>query len=270
MSTPRQLTRLAVLAVLTCALVYVVAFGTRWGLLADHKALPGGTTGIPWERAHVAARRAVHTIHVATIAGLAIVAALVALWRRRRDLAAVAITTLAGANLTTFVLKPLLAHADPLGGEAQRKLDASFPSGHATAAMSMALVAVIVAPRRWRPWVALFAALYAATVGVALVLRFDHYPSDVVGGYLVATAWAAAMAAIALRHRTVKETPPVRTPAPGAILIGAGFAVVIAGLLLAPASHLTHGVFAVSAVVIAGLALLLPVGLTVMLSRSRS
>jgi hypothetical protein len=40
------------------------------------------------------------------------------------------------------------------------------------------------------------------------------------------------------------------------------------GLLLVPASHLGHGVFAVSAVVIAGFALLLPVALSVMLSRS--
>lgn len=267
MSTARQLTRLTVLAVLACALVYVVALGTRWGLRADAKALPGWTGGIDWERAHVAARRAVHTIHVATIVAGALAAAVVALMRRRRDLAAVAVTTLAGANLTTFVLKPLLARTDPLGGEASRTLDASFPSGHATAAMSLALVAVIVAPRRWRPWVAVVASVYAATVGVALVLRFDHYPSDVVGGYLVATAWATAMAAIALRHRAT-ETPPVRMPSPGAVLAGAGAVIAAGGLLLAPASHLGHGVFAVSAVVIAGLALLLPVALTVMLSRS--
>jgi membrane-associated phospholipid phosphatase len=264
-TTARQLTRLAVLAVLACALVYVVALGTRWGLNADARALPGGTSGVTWARAHAAASRAIHTIHVATIALAGVAAALVALRRGRRDLAAVALATLAGANLTTFVLKPLLAHADPLGGEALRRLDASFPSGHATAAMSLALVAVMVAPRRWRPWVAVAAAVYAGTVGVALVLRFDHFPSDVVGGYLVAGAWATAMAAIALRHR---GAPPVRMPSPGIVLTGAGFVLAAGALLLAPASHLDHGVFAVSAVVIAGLALLLPVALTVMLSRS--
>jgi uncharacterized protein (TIGR03382 family) len=269
-STARQLTRLTVLAVMACALVYVVALGTRWGLHADAKALPGGTSGITWERAHAAASRAVHTIHSATIAVGALAAALVALRRRRRDLAVVAVTTLAGANLTTFVLKPLLAHADPLGGEAARSLDASFPSGHATAAMSLALVAVIVAPRGWRPWVAIAAAGYAATVGVALVLRFDHYPSDVVGGYLVATAWATAMAAIALRHREEGATAarPLPTPSFGNVLAGAGLVIAAGGLLLAPASRLGHGVFAVSAVVIAALALLLPLALTVMLSRS--
>jgi membrane-associated phospholipid phosphatase len=268
-STARQLTRLTVLAVLACALVYVVALGTRWGLRADAKALPGWTGGIDWERAHVAARRAVHTIHVATIVAGALAAAVVALVRRRRDLAAVAVTTLAGANLTTFVLKPLLARTDPLGGEASRALDASFPSGHATAAMALALVAVIVAPRRWRPWVAVVAAGYAACVGVGLVVVFAHYPSDVVGGYLVAGAWATAMAAIGLARRERGHAPtPARMPSPGTVFLVAGFGIAAGALLLAPAARLGHGVFAVSAVAIAGLALLLPVGLTVLLSRS--
>jgi hypothetical protein len=75
------------------------------------------------------------------------------------------------------------------------------------------------------------------------------------------------MAAIALRQRAT-ETTPVRMPSPGAVLAGAGAVVAAGGLLLVPASHLGHGVFAVSAVVIAGFALLLPVALSVMLSRS--
>ena len=149
-TTSRQLFRLSLLAVLGCALVYVVALGTHWGLHADERAFPSGIGGLTWEHAHAALRRAVDTIHVATVVLAAIAAALAALFRRRFDLAAVAIATLAGANLTTHLLKPLLAHTDPLGGEAARGIDASFPSGHATAAMSLALVAVIVAPRRWR------------------------------------------------------------------------------------------------------------------------
>ena len=95
-------------------LVYAVALGTHWGLHADERAFPTGTGGPTWERAHVALRRAVDTIHVATVILAAGAAAAAALWRRRFDLAAVAIATLTGANLTTHLLKPLLAHADPL------------------------------------------------------------------------------------------------------------------------------------------------------------
>src|SRR4051812_1799233 len=106
MSTARRLTILSVLAVFGCALVYVVALGTGWGLHADARALPTGTSGEAWERAHVALRRAVDTVHVATVALAALTAAFVALRRRRGDLAFVAIATIAGANITTHVLKP--------------------------------------------------------------------------------------------------------------------------------------------------------------------
>src|SRR5256714_8437429 len=268
MSTSRQLFRLSALAILACALVYGVALGTHWGLHADERAFPSGTGGPTWEHAHAALRRAVDTIHVATVVLAAIAAALAALFRRRFDLAAVAIATLAGANLTTHLLKPLLAHTDPLGGEAARGIDASFPSGHATAAMSLALVAVIVAARRWRAWVSVLAAGYAACVGVGLVAIFAHYPSDVVGGYLVAGAWAAAMSAIALASRERGDPAAVRIPTPpaGTVFVLVGLGLAAAALLLIPASHLHHGVFAVSAVAIAALALMLPVGLTIVLA----
>ena len=267
-STARQLTRLAALAVLGCAAVYVVALGTGWGLRVDARAFPGWSDGDNWHRAHVAAARAVNTIHVATIAVAMVAATLVALRRGRRDLMVVAVATLAGANLTTTILKQLLGHADPLGGDSARFLHSTFPSGHATAAMSLALVAVIVSPRRWRAWVALVAAAYAATVGVALVLRYAHYASDVVGGYLVAAAWAAAMAAVALRHREQPApTPPLPIPSRRTLATGGALVVAAAGLALVPASRLAHGIFAVSAVAIAALALLLPVGLTLLLAR---
>lgn len=276
MSASRQLTRLALLAVLACAAVYAVALGTHWGLRLDAGAIPRGASGPNWERAHVALRHAVDTIQVATLALAACAAVLVALRRRRRDLAAVAFATLAGANLTTYLLKPMLGRADPFGGEGSRYISSAFPSGHATAAMSLALVAVIVAPRRWRPWVAVAAAGYAATVGVGLVVGVSHYPSDVVGGFLVAGAWAGgtAAAALALRHDRDRPAalPPLLRPRRSltiAAVATAGAALVVALLLRQPAAHLHRGLFAAAALTIASLALLLPVGLTALLARGR-
>ena len=60
---------------------------------------------------------------------------------------------LLGANVTTQVLKPLLANPRGTYGDYVVGVEA-FPSGHATAAMSLALVAVVVVPRRLRPLVA--------------------------------------------------------------------------------------------------------------------
>ena len=53
------------------------------------------------------------------------------------------------------------------------------------------MCAVLVAPRHLRPTVALLGAIFAAAVGFSLLLLAWHLPSDVVGGYLVGTLWAA-------------------------------------------------------------------------------
>ena len=60
------------------------------------------------------------------------------------------------------------------------------------------LCAVLVAPARLRPLVASIGALYAVAVGFALLILAWHMPSDVLGGYLMATLWAA-LAVAALR-----------------------------------------------------------------------
>lgn len=70
----------------------------------------------------------------------------------------------------------------------------SFPSGHAMGSATLALVAIALAwPTRWRwPAVAVGAA-FVAWVGLSRVYLGVHYPSDVMGGWLLALAWAAAM-----------------------------------------------------------------------------
>jgi membrane-associated phospholipid phosphatase len=64
---------------------------------------------------------------------------------------------------------------------------AYFPSGHATAAFSLALAATLVAPGRWRLRVAALGLLFAVTVSFALLIGGDHFPSDVLASYLLAT-----------------------------------------------------------------------------------
>lgn len=108
--------------------------------------------------------------------------------RRREAFAAVALV--AGANLAGLLLQMALAHprfypilgGDQLGAEA-------YPSGHATSAMSIALAAVLVAPARLRLAVASGAAAYVIAVSSALLVLGWHFPSDVVGGLLVASGF---------------------------------------------------------------------------------
>jgi membrane-associated phospholipid phosphatase len=114
----------------------------------------------------------------------------VALWRRRPRVALAVGIVMGMAPLTAETLKPLLAHAHSriYGDEITA---ASWPSGHASAATALVMCAVLVAPQRLRPTVAVLGALFAAAVGFSLVLLAWHLPSDVLGGYLVGTLWAA-------------------------------------------------------------------------------
>jgi membrane-associated phospholipid phosphatase len=127
--------------------------------------------------------------------GAALVAFALGQGRPRVAVAVTAVMSL--APLTAETLKPLLAHPHVQVG-AVHVAPASWPSGHATAALALVLSAVLVSPVRLRPVVGALGALFAAAVGCALLILAWHMPSDVLGGYLVAILWTA-LAVAALR-----------------------------------------------------------------------
>lgn len=121
----------------------------------------------------------------------------IALWRRRPLDALAAVIVVAGANLTTQALKVVLAHPrfQPVLGEHQLSAIA-FPSGHATAAASIAIAFAFVAPPRLRPAVLAAGACLVAAVGCSVLVLRWHFPSDVLGGVLVASGWGFAVLAL--------------------------------------------------------------------------
>lgn len=118
----------------------------------------------------------------------------IALARRRPRSAIAALALVAGANLTTQLLKALLAHPrfQSILGADQISWN-SFPSGHATAAASIAIAFAFVVPRGLRPTVAVLGACLVAAVGCSVLTLAWHYPSDVLGGILVASGWGFAV-----------------------------------------------------------------------------
>jgi membrane-associated phospholipid phosphatase len=127
---------------------------------------------------------------------LAAIPVLVALVRRRPRVAVAIAVILLGANETTQLLKPLVAEPHLAGVTGSfNPGPASWPSGHATAAMSLALCSVIAAPARWRPRVAAAMAAFAVAVCYSFLELRWHYPSDVLGGFLVAAVWTLAVGA---------------------------------------------------------------------------
>jgi membrane-associated phospholipid phosphatase len=133
----------------------------------------------------------------------------IALLRGRIARAGAVAVLLVATGLTTQLLKSSLG--SPRGGQILGLELGSWPSGHATAAMTLALCAVLVAPRAWRGLVALGGAGFALAVGLGVLVMEWHLPTDVAGGYLVAMGWTL-LAVAALR----RVEGPAGATAPGA------------------------------------------------------
>jgi membrane-associated phospholipid phosphatase len=123
----------------------------------------------------------------------------VALGRRRTHRAVAIAIVLVVTGALAQALKHLLAEprfADWLGGG---QLDESnWPSGHATAAMTLALCAVVAVPPTWRGATALVGSAFAVAVAYATLALTWHYPSDVLAGFLLAAlAVSTALAILA-------------------------------------------------------------------------
>jgi membrane-associated phospholipid phosphatase len=120
-------------------------------------------------------------------------------WVRKRPRSiAAALVVVAGANLTTQALKVALSHprARELLGAEGVEWD-GFPSGHVTAAASIAIAFAFVVPARLLPAVAALGACFVVAMGWSVLALYWHYPSDVIGGVLVASSWGfAALASI--------------------------------------------------------------------------
>jgi hypothetical protein len=203
--------------------------------------------------------------------------------RRRPRVALMIAVVLLCANETTELLKPLLAAPrDP--GPWGLVYTSSWPSGHATAAMSLALCAVIAAPARWRPAVAASMAAFAIAVSYSFLELAWHYPSDVLGGFLVAGTWTLlgvaglsllqarrvpGAAAATLTRRPSFSVAEALAPA-GLVMV---MAAVLVGLVVLAHPHGTlsylrdHEAFVIGASAIGAFGMLLASGLTVMLRR---
>ncbi len=146
--------------------------------------------------------------------------------------AAAALTILGGTVLTAQLLKSLLATTRPWAAPPDAFVEAaSWPSGHATASLAVAICFVLVVPDRFRTAAVLIGGGFAIGVACSVLAVGSHYPSDVVGGMLVAAAWTA-LGVAALRATDARAA--AAGPLPRWLLrAAAGLAVVAAAGLVA-------------------------------------
>jgi membrane-associated phospholipid phosphatase len=207
---------------------------------------------------------------------------LLALARHRVRVAVTVSGILLGANLTTQLLKPMLAQsrAHSLLGTVVPPGAASWPSGHATAAMSLTLCLVLASPSRLRPAMATLGAVFSVAVSYSFLTLGWHYPSDVLGGFLVAMTWTLLgvaglyLADARLRGTELLSGEPVPTSmalGPPALTLFGAVLVAAAVTIARPAAIVTyanaHETFVIGAVGIGVVALMIATGLMLALVR---
>jgi membrane-associated phospholipid phosphatase len=175
------------------------------------------------------ASQALGMVSLASAAAVTAGLVLVALPRGGVRLSLAVLATVGGANVTSQLLKRALDRPDLLGQLAYATGN-SFPSGHVTLVASIGLVAILLAPRALRVPMALVASVSMAAVGVSAIGLAWHRLADVIGGMLIALAWASMVTALLVR---LQGWMPRRTWArgQGGMVMGAAIALGVLALV---------------------------------------
>lgn len=145
----------------------------------------------------------------------AVVGASIARHGRWFDIALL-IAAMVGAVLLSPLTKHLISRARPTAFFRTSATGYSFPSGHTLNATCLALALGFIF---WRlPWHrtvkvvwTLALVVYVACVGASRVVLGVHYPTDVLGGFLLGGAWATLLMTLVLgveRWRAAQASPP--------------------------------------------------------------
>jgi membrane-associated phospholipid phosphatase len=221
----------AAASALGLAVVGVGALAINAGHALDASILHG-FTGLHGAAIDSEIRTAARLVDPVPYAFMGLVCVAVALGRGRTSAAVATAIVLVGTGSSAQALKHLLGEQERYTGWlVADPTQTWWPSGHATAAMTLALCAVMVAPPTWRPATALLACGCALTVAYATLALTWHFPSDVIGGFLLAGLWVSA-ALVVLASIDAPSARAARPPALGLVVaLGAAGALAAAALV---------------------------------------
>jgi membrane-associated phospholipid phosphatase len=193
-------------------------------------AMLHGFRALDRPRAHETITVLAHLADPVPYMGVGLILVAVALARRRGWRALAAVVLLIATGVTTQILKQVMATPRFEAWLGSQISSASWPSGHSTAAMTLALCAVMVAPPALRAATALVGGAFAIGVGYAVLVLAWHFPSDVLGGYLVAGAWVSLALAALPRLERARPEPAERIGPALLVGLGGGAALVVGAL----------------------------------------
>jgi undecaprenyl-diphosphatase len=207
----RTLQRLRV-ALMGVLLVAWCAFGVLTVLVINH---PAGTALDLWlapklfdsaigHAAVAGVGRSLDIVGGNLVSTVLVVAVLVLLVRaQRRGIAAFFAASAIGGILLSSAVKAFVDRPRPTTvGTLLSESTSSYPSGHATSGITvyvaLGLVAFVVLSPRLRWWVAVPLVVFGPLVGISRVVMGVHWPTDVLGGWALGTAWTSTVACIAV------------------------------------------------------------------------
>jgi undecaprenyl-diphosphatase len=149
--------------------------------------------GPPWVEEAVRDLTSLGSFPILTLIVVAVFLELMLSGKRRTALFLVG--TVIGGTIVSNVLKALFDRPRPELADTARVFTASFPSGHSvTSAVVYLTIGVLLAgateQRRLRVFYVTAAILLTLIVGITRLYLGVHYPTDVVAGWAVGTAWA--------------------------------------------------------------------------------
>lgn len=232
----RIATGLAVAGPLLVAGITVAVVWTHLGQRADERS--AWSIIVPREMSDVL-QAWLALVSVPTILLVLAGCVLVALARRLPSRALGVIVLVAGANVSTQVLKVLIPRPSYGVGHDGN----SLPSGHTTVMLSLGLAVIAVAPRPLRPLAVFLTAAAGTLTGASTVLERWHRPSDVIAAYGVCAFWAGvALLVTAWAQRGDLAAPDPRRRRRFAMFVGAGvLGAVAVGVVLVAGGLVAHG-----------------------------
>ncbi|MGL5794487.1 MAG: phosphatase PAP2 family protein [Waterburya sp.] len=115
------------------------------------------------------------------------------LWFKRWNYLLYTVMIFLGAITISYTGKIIVHRARPHLWELVYQIgsDYSFPSGHAMSSMSFALVLVILTwNSSWRWLTLILGGLFVFSIAWTRLYLGVHYPSDILGGWMIAIAWS--------------------------------------------------------------------------------
>jgi membrane-associated phospholipid phosphatase len=202
------------LGVLTLVVLVRVALGSQRGQDWDDAAM---NTVVGGRDTQLTVLSLLGYVGIGALVAVVAACVVVSVLRGRTALAVGAAVVVAGSNVTTQLLKHVVLDRPDLGLGTLN----SLPSGHTTVVASAVGASLLVAPRAWRPLVALGGGLATTMTGASTIVAGWHRPSDVVAALAVSLAWTAGVALL-LRG----PASPIAGTTAGA-LVGCGAALVL-------------------------------------------